>query len=113
VRRKVIDPGQVGLLWMDIQGHEGHALAGARMLVTRGVPVVFEFSPEHLQLAGGTDLLLDTVAEHYTHVVDLAGMRRGEQPDFVPAAKARELLSGYVTTFTDVLAIRLPPGSSA
>jgi FkbM family methyltransferase len=42
----------VGLIWMDVQGHEQHVLEGAPKLLARGVPVVVEFWPYGLRRAG-------------------------------------------------------------
>jgi FkbM family methyltransferase len=107
VKAGVIDAEQVGLLWMDIQGHEGHALAGATSLVSRGIPILFELSPDHLERSGGMAMLLENVASHYTHVLDLGKMRSG-RPAFIPAASTKELADEYAEHFTDVLACRLP-----
>lgn len=39
-----IDPDQIDLLWMDVQGHEGHFFRGAENFLARGaVPVISEF----------------------------------------------------------------------
>jgi FkbM family methyltransferase len=43
---------QVGLLWMDVQGHEQHVLEGAPKLLAGGVPVVVELWPYGLRRAG-------------------------------------------------------------
>ncbi|WP_293713971.1 FkbM family methyltransferase [Stenotrophomonas sp. UBA7606] len=43
------------LLWMDIEGYEGHALLGAEFLLASGVPVVCEFNPEYLKRSAGCD----------------------------------------------------------
>jgi FkbM family methyltransferase len=42
----------VGLVWMDIQGHEGHFFAGAREFFKRGIPVVSEIWPYALDRSG-------------------------------------------------------------
>ncbi len=42
----------VGLVWMDIQGHEGHFLAGARQFFERGIPVVSEIWPYGIDRSG-------------------------------------------------------------
>lgn len=44
------------LLWMDIEGFEGHALTGAKTLLSSGTPVVSEFHPEFLARAGGLEI---------------------------------------------------------
>ena len=43
------------LLWMDVQGFEGHILAGAEETICNGIPVVLEVSPYGL-IAAGTQL---------------------------------------------------------
>lgn len=45
------------LLWMDIEGYEGHALAGAERLLSTGTPAVCEFNPTYLEQSGGLELL--------------------------------------------------------
>jgi len=41
-----IEPSAVGLLWIDVEGYEPEAIAGARTLVSAGVPVAVEFNPK-------------------------------------------------------------------
>ncbi len=43
------------LLWMDIEGYEGHALYGASNLLASGVPLVCEFNPRFLEKSGGME----------------------------------------------------------
>jgi len=49
-------PANDSLLWMDIEGYEGHALSGAAGLLASGVPVVCEYNPTFLRKAGGMDM---------------------------------------------------------
>jgi FkbM family methyltransferase len=42
----------IGLAWVDIQGHEGHFLMGARNTLGKRFPVVCEFWPYAMQRAG-------------------------------------------------------------
>ena len=58
----------VGLIWMDVQGHEGHVLSGAGILLG-SVPVVSEYWPYGLQRAGGLEMFKDAVRSHYSRVV--------------------------------------------
>jgi FkbM family methyltransferase len=69
-----IDPDRTGLVWMDVQGHEGRVLAGARALVDRRVPIVLEFHPTALELADGLGQVIEA-ASRYTHLVDLGDPR--------------------------------------
>ena len=48
-----ISASDIGLVWMDTQGHEGHALSGAASLRSARVPIVAEFWPYGLHRAGG------------------------------------------------------------
>ncbi|MGH9198733.1 MAG: FkbM family methyltransferase, partial [Acidimicrobiia bacterium] len=64
---------QVGLLWMDVQGHEIHVLAGAERLIMSGVPVVAEFWPYGLHAAGiGQDQYCNRIASMFEGFHDLA-----------------------------------------
>jgi FkbM family methyltransferase len=42
----------IGLVWADIQGHEGHFLEGARQTFASGIPLACEFWPYALNRAG-------------------------------------------------------------
>jgi hypothetical protein len=91
----VLDPAQEYLLWVDVQGHEGHVLLGAEALVARRTPAVLEFWPAQLRLAGTLDTFVDAVARHYERVVDLGQPHehadpRELKPEELPAL-AREL----------------------
>ncbi len=60
-----VDPGEIGLLWLDVQGHEAHVLSGARSLLGR-VPVVMEIWPYALERSGlGVAALVGLAAEFY------------------------------------------------
>lgn len=61
---------EVGLLWIDVQGHESHVLAGAGALLG-AVPTVVEYWPYGLQRAGGLDRFHKLVAENFDKVHDL------------------------------------------
>jgi len=98
-----VAPEEVDLLWTDVQGHEGHVLAGASRLLAIGVPTVFELSPRHLRRADGLDLLVERVQQSFTHLVDLR--RPGDGP--LPTNQMTTLIERYQNYFTDVLAYRV------
>ncbi|WP_084635403.1 FkbM family methyltransferase [Pseudoxanthomonas sp. J35] len=50
------------LLWMDIEGYEGHALTGGARLLAQGTPVVSEFNPTFLKRSGGLALFESALA---------------------------------------------------
>jgi FkbM family methyltransferase len=105
-----LDPAAVGLLWLDIEGHELEALEGARALRGRFVPIVMEFVPRRLQADGRLEALSSLLREHYTHVLDLR-RRPGEQPDLRPLDALEELAEHYRRSFTDLLVLRHPSAS--
>jgi FkbM family methyltransferase len=66
-----LDVESLGLVWMDVQGHEGHVLRGGRALLDRGLPIVTEYWPDGLRRAGGLEVFHALIAEHYRYVIDL------------------------------------------
>jgi FkbM family methyltransferase len=97
-----IPPDTVDLLWMDVQGHEPHVLAGAPRLLERSPPLVLEFSPGYLRRSGGLDLLLQQLGRAYSYVYDL----RHPEEEPLPASSLQPLLDRYGRSFTDLLAVR-------
>jgi FkbM family methyltransferase len=71
----------VGLMWLDAQGHEPFVLQGASEALAAGVPLVLEYSPLALRTSGALSDLEAMIREHYTTVFDLhrlsAGLRAG------------------------------------
>jgi FkbM family methyltransferase len=89
-------PVERSLLWMDIEGYEGHALDGAKRLLSTGIPVVSEFNPEYLRKSGGLSTFLEILEPR--KIFDL------EAPDEQPTSLEKLLLTNK-NTFTDILAI--------
>lgn len=106
-QRADIDIDDIGLLWLDTQGHEGHVLAGATMVVDSAVPVACEYWPYGLQRSGGLSLLHDLVTRHYRWVIDV---RRStpSRVDRFPAASLPELQHRYSghASYTDILLVK-------
>ncbi|MGI8623467.1 MAG: FkbM family methyltransferase [Solirubrobacteraceae bacterium] len=106
-----VDPAGVGMVWLDVQGHEAAALSGAEGVLRHGPPVVFEFYPAMLRHAGGYDRLIDLAAEQYTHVLDLRTVGIGDGgPAWRPVAEldaiGKTYGAGADRVFTDVLLVR-------
>jgi len=74
---QIVADVDVALIWLDVQGHEGHVLAGARELLARGVPVVSEFWPYALTRAGGLMMFRQAVEHHGLQLVLLRDGPRG------------------------------------
>ncbi|MDB5327688.1 MAG: methyltransferase, FkbM family [Phycisphaerales bacterium] len=67
----VLKPDEVGLYWIDTQGHEASVLAGATVFRNTPVPVVIEYWPRELLAIGTRDALHARLKELFTHFVDL------------------------------------------
>lgn len=70
-RAEKLDLDAIGLVWMDVQGHEAHVLRGMRRLIERDVPIVMEYWPGALRRSGSLESLHELVAAHFRYVVDL------------------------------------------
>jgi FkbM family methyltransferase len=66
-----VDPGDVGLVWIDTQGHEGHVLAGAPRLLSSTAPIIVEYWPYGLRRAAGLELLHQLLRDSGRRVIDL------------------------------------------
>ena len=98
-----LDAGSLGLIWVDVQGHEGHVLAGARTLLAAKIPMVTEFWPTELARAGGLDLFKEIVTTCFTRVVDLRAADAGGPA--LESSRIGELAGRYTGPgdFTDLL----------
>lgn len=91
-------PAAPSLLWMDIEGYEGHALAGAGRLLAAGTPVVAEVNADFLRRSGGLAWFRDALGRHR-----LFDLNRGGAP--VTLATLLDAPDGS-TEPTDILALR-------
>lgn len=88
-------PTRDTLLWMDIEGYEGHALRGATNMLRGGVPVVAEFNPSFLRASGGFEAFTTVLRDRI--VFDLSS------PGEMTSIDA--LVGRYADGCTDILAI--------
>ena len=65
-------PSDVSLVWIDTQGYDGFALAGAGSLIDDRVPFVMEFDPDAMKEAGCLDLALETISNRFSSIYDLS-----------------------------------------
>ena len=66
-------PDDIGLLWMDVEGHEMAALKGASTILSRGIPLCFEYGAASYG-GGRRSELLNLLAAHYATAVDVADL---------------------------------------
>jgi hypothetical protein len=111
----LIDPENVGLLWVDAQAHEGHIIAGAGQLTEGGVPIVLEWFPNELDRLGNRQAIEDVAASQYTHFLDLRRNPDPTEPDYElrRGAALGDFAHNFDDTagrrFTDILLLRLEP----
>ena len=99
----VVDPGTVGFVLMDVEGHEPHVLDGGSAVFGTGVPLVLELNPKLLHLGGRSGDFGPLLARYYTHVLDL----RDRGAELVPLGEVPALVERYEGRSTDLLACRL------
>jgi FkbM family methyltransferase len=79
VERGVIEPARVGLLWVDVVGHEEAVLAGATALLTQGIPLVTAYRPGlGIDRSWPAQPVLELLTSHYTEVAELRRLRSGQ-----------------------------------
>lgn len=109
VDRGQIDVATVGLLWVDVQGHEAQVLAGGSSMLgrQRHLPVVIEFWPYGLRRAGGLAKLCELIAMHYDLVIDVRATHREGGVVKIPASDVLRLADVYPgISFTDLILLR-------
>ncbi len=86
------------LLWMDIEGYEGHALKGAENLLSTGVFIVCEYNPMYLIQSSGMTMFQQSLNNH--RIFDLKDERLPETTFDVLSERY-----GAGPEYTDILAI--------
>jgi FkbM family methyltransferase len=81
-----IEPNEVGLVWLDVEGHEPQALRGLGKLIERSVPVAFEFTPGRYDAHTRAEMV-ELLERHYTRVHSL-GRKDPSAP--IETLKSRE-----------------------
>ena len=66
---------RVGLLWLDVEGHELHVMRGLKRLLARGVPISFEYFPQRHSDDAKREIAA-LLGAHYTHMRSLSDPTR-------------------------------------
>ena len=110
VRRGVIRMDEVGLVWIDTEGHEGHVFRGARSLVASDVPVVVKFRPQALERSHGLEWFEHLVGTHYSWMVDTRATTNLDKPVLHPISQLGALRGVYRDgAKTDLLLLKSRP----
>ena len=93
---------ELGLVWLDVQGHEGEVLAGANSLLAANVPIVMEYSSGMLKGDARTRLN-DLIATHFDVIVDLGWCSLSNKLRFQPSSVIHDFTRGPWEVETDLL----------
>jgi FkbM family methyltransferase len=105
-----IDAGDVGLLWIDAQGHEEGVLAGAANLLAGGCDIVGEFWPAVLHAEGRLESTIDAFVSASPTWIDLSS---GEVLDRAGLDElARQGIAEGESFYVDLAALRSSPDST-
>jgi FkbM family methyltransferase len=115
VSRGLITADRVAMVWVDVDGLEGHVLRGGRALLERGTPIVLQVTPGRLTPYGGWPAIDTEIGTGYTHFVD---MRRGDGHGGSRPVHPMSDLAHRVSELrmpgesTDLLILRLDPAQA-
>ena len=102
---------ELGLVWLDVQGHEPDVLAGASTLLNSDVPVVLEYASSMLA-PGARRTLAETIAGHFAVIVDLGWSALTGRIRFQPADAVCAFAQSRQTIETDLLLLHAPDGAN-
>lgn len=92
----------LGLVWLDVQGHEREVLLGARSLLESDVPIVLEYATAMMDDA--TRLSLEAmITAHFDVIVDLGWCALTDRLRFQPASAISRLAADGRAVETDLL----------
>ena len=104
-------PEDIGLFWIDAQGHEAHILEGAERLLDLGVPWLIEYWPYGLSRQGGLERLNKTLAHRVSHVVDVRRSMAAGRAVLVETAGLGRVAAELGNDYTDLILV--PEASAA
>ncbi len=101
----------LGLVWLDVQGHEREVLLGARSLLESDVPIVLEYATGMMDDTARLSLE-EMIASHFAVMVDLGWCALTDRLRFQPASAISRLAADGRAVETDLLLLhaRRPPG---
>jgi FkbM family methyltransferase len=97
-----IVPHQIGLAWIDVQGHEPDVLAGGNALLASRTPIVLEYSSAMLS-AARRDRLVDQISRNFDALVDLGWSSLTDRITYQPASAIQDLAALPHDVETDLL----------
>ena len=102
-----IDPPQLGLIWLDVQGHEAEVLQGGRSVLESPAALVVEYCTRMMDPDARLELERLLVS-HYDVMVDLGWCALTDQLRFQPAQAISALAADGRSVETDLLLLKRP-----
>jgi len=99
---------ELGLVWLDVQGHEAEVLEGALELLRAKVPLVVEYATAMADDAARARLET-LLADSYEVMVDLGWAALTDSLRFQPASAVRQLAADGRAVETDLLLLPAAP----
>ena len=93
----------ISLVWVDVQGHEAHVLAGAPSLLRLRAPWVIEYWPYALTRAGGLERLHRLIEDNFSGVVDIRNSLKHDKPVVLTAGQVDTLPQHETHWYTDLI----------
>jgi hypothetical protein len=84
-----VEPAQVGVVWIDVEGYEPQAIAGLGRFLDHKVPLVIEYSPTRYSPADQSALSA-LLERHYRFYRDVKHLDREH-----PIAELRRVTTGF------------------
>ena len=104
-------PDEIGLVWVDAQGHEAHILEGGERLLDQGIPWVIEYWPYGLTRQGGLDRLNKALAHRFSHVVDVRRSMTEKRAVLVETASLGRIATELGDDYTDFILVPEAPAA--
>jgi FkbM family methyltransferase len=105
----LINVHELGLAWIDVQGHEPDVLAGGASLLQSSCPLVLEYSSAMLTTERRS-LLVSQIAEQFDGLVDLGWCSLTGRIKYQPADAIHDLAALDRDVETDLLLLHKGPG---
>jgi len=102
------DVADIGVVWIDAQGHEPYVLAGASQLLCSDTPIVCEFWPHGLREAKCLDRMCEVLTTCGREIIDLGPPAQAGKPLVLKTNDLGLLADRYPGTnnFCDLLLLR-------
>ena len=105
-----LSPGEIAIVWADVQGCELDVIETGRALWERGVPLWAEVEPRSLNLQGSLSAFAGAAAAHFDRFIDSRDlMRLGDKANPRPIGELAGLIEGIKPEQVNTDILLLPP----